>query len=613
MNFAAGLVIFFMIFVFMVLFFCDLSPRRAFLKIVKRLTGLDLERHPLPMDAPFSRPDGLADRQAPPSGRPLHRPWLLNVQTYEGTGQCCHPDVLHITGGFGAGRWPYWMALTPYPHARDRFENPSVYVSRDGVNWESPGPNPVVQPPPLEKDHLSDVDMVFTGGRLGLYYRESRYGVMPADHRIHVTESADGVTWTAPVCVLSSRRDLLCSPAVVECDGVYLLWEVSGDVIRRRESPDGFIWGPPTTTAVSGLPHGQVPWHLDVHRQENRLHLILNSRGVDGHRLSYGFSLDGGHGWQVQPYLIDRVYGFEWGQHYRATIMAHPDAAGVYQLWYSARSRDLVWSIAYMHLSESGDTMVPIDVSPSVALPEPCAPSPSPHGQPRHPEVRPAGEELVSVIIPAFNARSTIREALEFVRAQTHANLDIIIVDDGSSDGTPDAVEDIAAADSRVRIIRRPANGGIPSTRNIGIRASNGVYLSFLDADDLWHPDKIRLQIEKMRTCGPNVAVVYSWCTYMDAETRIIPRRVFARTFEGDVYSQLLISNFVNNTWLVRPSCLDEVGHYREDLVAGNEDLQIYLDLAARFDFAVVPKFLTAYRLLPTSKSHDVWNMRKGH
>jgi glycosyltransferase involved in cell wall biosynthesis len=222
-------------------------------------------------------------------------------------------------------------------------------------------------------------------------------------------------------------------------------------------------------------------------------------------------------------------------------------------------------------------------------------------------------DALVSVIIPAFNARSTIRETLESVQAQTYRNLDIIIVDDGSSDGTPDAVADLAANDPRVTIIRRERNGGIPSTRNIGIQASRGVYLSFVDADDLWHPEKIRLQVEKMNECGPDVGVVYSWCTYMDATTRIIPRRVFAATFEGEVYSQLLMGNFVNNTWLVRRSCLDAVGGYREDLVTGNEDLQIYLDLAALYDFVVVPRFLTAYRLLPGSKSHDVWNMRAGH
>jgi glycosyltransferase involved in cell wall biosynthesis len=591
----------------------DLSPLKAFYKAARKITGINFEPQPLPMDSPFSRPSThIAGRHG------LHRPVLLNLETYEGTGQGCHPDVLYIAEGFGAGRWRYWMALTPYPHARHRFENPSIYASYDGVNWVVPGTNPIVQPPSMEMDHLSDVDMIFTGGRLRLYYRESLYSSKPAEHRIHAVESDDGVHWTAPQRVLSSRTALLCSPSVVEHENGFSLWEVSDDVIWRRESPDGLVWGAAEVTAVIGLPLGQVPWHLDVYRQGGRLHVILNSGGVDGHRLNYGFSRDGGRSWEIQPYLIDRVYGFEWGQHYRATMIAHPERDGLFQLWYSARSREMVWSIAYMHLIAHGDTMSPVEVAPSATVPHL---SPEPKAATDYAgalaegttSLREEKDALVSVIIPAFNARSTIREALESVRAQTYRNLDIVIVDDGSSDGTLDEIMGIPGIDPRVRIIRRENNGGIPSTRNIGIKASRGVYLSFLDADDLWHPDKIRLQLDRMNECGPQVAVVYSWCTYMDAEARIIPNRVFAGTFEGNVYAQLLMSNFVNNTWLVRRSCLDAVGYYRENLVTGNEDLQIYLDLAARFDFAVVPQFLTAYRLLPSSKSHDVWNMLAGH
>jgi glycosyltransferase involved in cell wall biosynthesis len=286
---------------------------------------------------------------------------------------------------------------------------------------------------------------------------------------------------------------------------------------------------------------------------------------------------------------------------------------GIYQFWYSPRSGNLAWFVVYMHLIEREDSMIHVEVTPSATSFNSGVKSVPDYAGSLEGSGWQENVELVSVVIPSFNARSTIREALMSVQSQTYRNLDIVIVDDASTDGTLDAVADLAETDSRVRLIRREQNGGIPSTRNIGINASRGVYLSFLDADDLWHPDKIRLQVEKMRECGPEVAVVYSWCTYMDANTRIIPGRVFAGTFEGEVYTQLLMSNFINNTWLVRRSCLDAVGHYREDLVTGNEDLQIYLDLAARYDFVVVPQFLTAYRLLPSSKSHDVWNMRAGH
>jgi glycosyltransferase involved in cell wall biosynthesis len=604
-------VIGFLVLVLLMLTIRDLSPLRAFYKTVKRLTGVNLEPQPLPMTGPYSRPSGLNASQST-----LHRPIVLNLETYEATGQNCHPDVVYIAEGFGAGRWPYWMATTPYPDARDRFENPSIYASYDGVNWVVPGCNPVVQPPPLKTDHLSDVDMIFTGGRLRLYYRESFYSRKPAEHFIHAIESDDGVTWTSPQCVLFSRQELLCSPSVIAHESGFLLWEVSSDTIWRRESPDGLTWGAPERAIATGLPTGQVPWHLDVYQQGPKLHVILNSRGVDGHRLHYGYSLDEGRSWKIHPYLIDRVYGFEWGQHYRATMIAHPQAEGLYQFWYSARSREQVWSIAYMHLIEHGDTMVPVEVMPSTAVPDRPAISGAAGTGLLEGEAGkevPERDELVSVVIPAFNARSTIRETVESVQSQSYRNLEIIIVDDASTDGTSEAVADLAASDTRIRLIRRDSNGGLPSTRNVGIKASSGVYVSFVDADDLWHPDKIMRQVEKMRQCGPQVAVVYCWCTYMDATSHIIPRRVFAARFEGDIFTHLLISNFINNTLLVRRSCLDAVGYYREELVGGGEDLQLYLDLAARYDFAVVPEFLTAYRLLPSSKSHDVWKMRAGH
>src|SRR3954467_2218294 len=83
----------------------DLSPLKAFYKAARKITGINFEPQPLPMDSPFSRPSThIAGRHG------LHRPVLLNLETYEGTGQGCHPDVLYIAEGFGAGRWRYWMA-----------------------------------------------------------------------------------------------------------------------------------------------------------------------------------------------------------------------------------------------------------------------------------------------------------------------------------------------------------------------------------------------------------------------------------------------------------------------------------------------------------------------
>jgi len=343
----------------LLLVFKDMSPRRAFYKVVRRLTGKDLEPPSPLMEGTYARVEGEAV--------PTHRPLLLNLSTYDGSGQCVHPDVVFLAQGFGARRSRYWMAMTPYPYAQDRFENPSVYESDDGLNWHASGNNPVVSPPRTAGDHLSDTDMVFVEGKLRLYYRESVYSQTPEQHRLYVTESADGVRWSEPRLVLSSDQ-LLLSPSVREArDGRgFVMWEVSADVIWRRESADGFTWGERTATSLSGLRPGQVPWHLDVTRAGDELHVLLNSVGIDGHRLHYGHSDDEGYSWHVRPYLIERAYGFERAQHYRATMVPHPERAGVHQMWYSARSIGMVWSIAYLQLVERDGDLVPLATSPGI-------------------------------------------------------------------------------------------------------------------------------------------------------------------------------------------------------------------------------------------------------
>src|SRR6476660_90490 len=98
--------------------------------------------------------------------------------------------------------------------------------------------------------------------------------------------------------------------------------------------------------------------------------------------------------------------------------------------------------------------------------------------------------ELVSVVVPAYNAEKTILETICSVRAQTYRNLDIVVVDDGSVDGTPGIVERHARTDSRVRLIRQ-ANLGVAAARNRGIAEARADYIAPIDADDLWESTKI--------------------------------------------------------------------------------------------------------------------------
>lgn len=109
-------------------------------------------------------------------------------------------------------------------------------------------------------------------------------------------------------------------------------------------------------------------------------------------------------------------------------------------------------------------------------------------------------QDLVSVVIPVYNRESTIKRAVDSVLCQTYSNLEVIIVDDGSTDRTLKIISEYD--DERVKVICQSKRGGANKARNIGIANSKGEYIAFQDSDDEWLPDKLRVQIEHMETQG---------------------------------------------------------------------------------------------------------------
>ena len=106
---------------------------------------------------------------------------------------------------------------------------------------------------------------------------------------------------------------------------------------------------------------------------------------------------------------------------------------------------------------------------------------------------------VVTIVTPAFNATRFIRDTIESVQAQTFGNWEMIVVDDFSQDNTCEVVETEARKDSRIRLIRLSENGGISLARNVALQAANGRYIAFLDADDLWLPQKLERQLAFMQ------------------------------------------------------------------------------------------------------------------
>jgi len=222
---------------------------------------------------------------------------------------------------------------------------------------------------------------------------------------------------------------------------------------------------------------------------------------------------------------------------------------------------------------------------------------------------------LVSVIIPAFNAEAFIGRTLDSVLAQTYAALEIIVVDDGSTDATAEIARSFAQKDERVRLLQQP-NGGVASARNLGIRSSKGTFIAPIDADDIWYPSNIEKQVQCMQQGGPRVGLVYSWSIDID-EADCPLGTVHAASITGEVFTTLLIHNFIANAscTMLRRACLDKVGLYDPSYKArqaqGCEDWDLYLRIAECYQFQVVPDFLVGYRKLDSSMSGNATVMAR--
>ncbi|HEV8437723.1 MAG TPA: glycosyltransferase [Methylomirabilota bacterium] len=207
----------------------------------------------------------------------------------------------------------------------------------------------------------------------------------------------------------------------------------------------------------------------------------------------------------------------------------------------------------------------------------------------------------VSVVVPAFNAERTIRATLLSVLAQTFTDFEMIVVDDGSHDRTVEIVGEIT--DPRLRVVSFP-NGGTGMARNRGIALARGELVAFIDADDLWTPDKLEAQVAALAR-HPEAGASHSWTVFVDEAGRERSRQqpVF---FEGDVCRGLLVENFTcsGSNILVRRAALETVGGFDPSLTV-SEDWEFCVRLAAQWPFVLVPRYQILYRQMPASKSSN--------
>lgn len=206
---------------------------------------------------------------------------------------------------------------------------------------------------------------------------------------------------------------------------------------------------------------------------------------------------------------------------------------------------------------------------------------------------------VVSVVMPVYNAEQWLRHSIGSVLRQTHSSLELIAIDDGSSDQSWDILREYARLDPRIRPIQLERNGGVAAARNAGIAVATGGYIAFLDSDDWWHPRKLEWQLAQMIAAGARVSYgAYDRVTlHGRLLSQVRPRREVH-------YRDMLKSNHIGHLTGMYARSLGTVEFRR----VGHEDYVFWLDLVRRAGRAIcisAPTPLASYLVRDGSVSSN--------
>jgi len=214
--------------------------------------------------------------------------------------------------------------------------------------------------------------------------------------------------------------------------------------------------------------------------------------------------------------------------------------------------------------------------------------------------------ELVSIITPTYNAEKFIAETLKSVQNQTYQNWEMILVDDASTDETVKIISDFVEKDSRIKLFKLEKNSGNGFARNIALEKAVGKYIAYLDADDLWFPNKLEKQIQFLKE--NNLHFTFSFYDCIDEEGNSLNRRVEAPV--NLTYDELFFCNYVGNLTAIYDA--DYFGKIVIEATQKRQDWRLWLTILKQIQVTKpVPESLAFYRIRKDSISSSKFKLIK--
>ena len=220
---------------------------------------------------------------------------------------------------------------------------------------------------------------------------------------------------------------------------------------------------------------------------------------------------------------------------------------------------------------------------------------------------------LVSVIIPTFNSENFIKETINSVLNQTHQNFEIIIVDDESKDNTISILKDLSTKDERINYFQIPHSGRPSVPRNYGVEKSNGEFIAFLDADDVWVKNKLEKQLKVFEKHPKNILVYSMSVTFGDVNLFSPYYEVLPLLHKICKTKQELISkgnSITCSSVLIKKEYFQKSGGFDEDPNLQIEDYDLWIRLSELGQFGFIPRIQTYYRVHGKQFSAD-WQTKQ--